>query len=83
MNSAMLNYDEFDLETASMAGLPLEDAVREAVELRKRSPKTFVRVKRVGQGEYAAVQISAEEVYADWTGRMQQRLLKLLRRASR
>lgn len=83
MNSAMLDYDNFDLETARKIGVPLEDAVREATEMRRSDPSKFVRIKHLGQGEYATTELSADEVYAEWTGRMQQRLMKLLRRASR
>jgi hypothetical protein len=83
MNSAMLEYDDFDLETACKKGVPLEDAVREATEIRRSNPKEFVRIRHLRQGEYAAVRISADEVYTEWTGRMQQRLMKLFRRTSR
>ncbi|MGD0829434.1 MAG: hypothetical protein ABR907_00730 [Terracidiphilus sp.] len=83
MNSAMLDYDDFDLEMACKTGLPLEDAVREATEMRGNDPKKFVRVRHVGRGEYAAVPISAEEVYAEWAGRMQQRLMRLYHRVSK
>jgi hypothetical protein len=83
MSSAMLDYDDFDLETACKTGLPLEDAVREATEIRRSDPKKFVRIRPLGQGEYTTMQLSADEVYAEWTGRMQQRLMKLFRRTSR
>ena len=48
MNSAMLNYDDFDLEMACKTGLPLEDAVREATEMRRNDPNKFVRIKHLG-----------------------------------
>lgn len=83
MTTAMLDYEDFDLDTATEVGLPLEDAVREASAIRAREPGIFVRVKRSGDGNYVPLRISAEEVYAEWTGKFQMRLQKLLRRGAR
>jgi len=81
MNSAMLNYDDFDLETATEDRLTLREAVKRAGEIRSAEPETFVRLKSVGTDEFIIVKLSAREVYADWVGRMRQRLGRLSRRS--
>jgi hypothetical protein len=84
MNSAMLNYDDFDLETATEDRLTLREAVKKAGEIRSAEPDTFVRIKNVDSDEFIIVKIPAKEVYAEWADRIQRRLSRMMRkRASR
>ena len=84
MNPAMLNYDDFDLETATEEHLTLREAVKKAGEIRNTEPDTFVRIKTVDSDEFIVVKIPAREVYADWADRIQRRLSRMMRkRASR
>ena len=80
MNSAMLDYDDFDLETETADRLTLRDAVKKAEELRGEEPNTFVRLKSVGADEFIVVKVPAREVYSEWADRMRQRLARLSRR---
>lgn len=80
MNSAMLNYDDFDLETATQDRLSLRDAIKTATEIRDREPGAFVRIKSTGVNEFLVVTLPAQEVYAEWMSRMRQRLARLSRR---
>jgi hypothetical protein len=80
MNSAMLEYDDFDLETETADRLTLPDAVKKAEEIRAAEPNTFARLKSVGANEFIVVKVPAREVYAGWTDRMRQRLARLSRK---
>jgi hypothetical protein len=81
MNSAMLEYDDFDLEAETADHFTLQEAVKRADEIRRSEPDTFLRVKRVGKDEFMIVKVSAREIYAEWTDRMRQRLARLSRRS--
>jgi hypothetical protein len=81
MNSAMLDYDSFDLETETADRLPLQEAVKRADEIRSSNPDSFVRIKKAGNDEFIVVKIPAREVYAEWADRMRQRLARLSRRS--
>lgn len=81
MNSAMLDYDDFDLETETADRFTLRDAVKKAGEIRGAEPNTFVRLKSVGSDEFIVVRVPAREVYAEWADRMRQRLARLSRRS--
>jgi hypothetical protein len=84
MNSAMLNYDDFDLESATEDRFTLREAVKKASEIRSAEPDTFVRIKSVENDEFILVKASAREVYAEWAERLRQRYARLSRkRASR
>ena len=82
MNSAMLDYDDFDLETETADRFPLQEAVKRADEIRRSEPDTFVRLKRVETDEFMIVKVSAKEVYAEWADRMRQRFAKFSRRSA-
>ena len=81
MNSAMLDYDDFDLETETADRFTLREAVKKAGEIRGAEPNTFVRLKSVGTDEFIVVRVPVREVYAEWTDRMRQRLARLSRRS--
>jgi hypothetical protein len=81
MNSAMLDYDDFDLETETADRFTLREAVKKAGEIRGSEPNTFVRLKSVGMDEFIVVKVPARELYAEWAGRMRQRLARLSRRS--
>jgi hypothetical protein len=81
MNSAMLDYDNFDLETETADRYTLHEAVKRAEEIRASEPDSFARLKRVGTDEFMVVKVSAKEVYAEWSDRMRQRLAKFTRRS--
>ena len=81
MNSAMLDYDDFDLETETADRFTLHEAVKKAGEIRGAEPNTFVRLKSVGTDEFIVVRVPVREVYAEWTDRMRQRLARLSRRS--
>jgi hypothetical protein len=81
MNSAMLDYDDFDLETETADRFTLREAVKKAGEIRGAEPNTFVRLKNVGTDEFIVVKVPAREVYAEWADRMRQRLARLSRRS--
>jgi hypothetical protein len=81
MNSAMLDYDDFDLETETADRFTLSEATKKAEEIRGTQPDTFARIKRVGIDEFIVVKVPAREVYAEWTDRMRQRLAKFSRRS--
>ena len=81
MNSAMLDYDDFDLDTETADRLTLRDAVKKAGEIRASEPNTFVRLKSIGADEFIVVKLPAKEVYAEWADRMRQRLTRLSRRS--
>jgi hypothetical protein len=53
MNSVMLNYDDFDLETATADRYSLHDAAQKAEEVRSKSPDVFARIKSV-DGTYSS-----------------------------
>jgi len=81
MNSAMLDYDDFDLETETADRYTLREAVNKAGEIRKAEPNMFVRLKSVGTDEFIVVKMPANQVYAEWTDRIRQRLARLSRRS--
>ena len=81
MNSAMLDYDDFDLETETADRLPLREAVVKAGEIRNTEQDTFVRLKSVGKDEFIIVKLPAREVYAEWVDRMRHRLSRMSRRS--
>lgn len=84
MNSAMLNYDDFDLDTAMAERYSLRDAVRKAEETRSANPDSFVRIKNAEADTFVVVQVPASEVYDEWMGRIHRRFSRMLRkRASR
>ncbi len=80
MNSAILDYDDFDLETETADRLTLRDAVKKAGEIRSTERDTFTRLKRVGTDEFIIVKVPAREVYAEWADRMRQRFSRLSRK---
>jgi molecular chaperone DnaK (HSP70) len=80
MNSAMLNYDDFDLETATEDRFTLREAIKKASEIRSAEPNTFVRIRSVGADEFILIKLSTKEVYAEWTERLRQRLARFSRR---
>lgn len=82
MNSAMLDYDDFDLERETQDRYPLREAVKKAAEIRGTEKNGFVRIKNVGMDEFVVVKVPAAEVYAEWMGRMRQRLARFSRRNS-
>ena len=82
MNSAMLDYDDFDLETETADRLTLREAAKKAGEIRSAEPDTFVRLKCVGKDEFVVVKMSAREVYAEWANRMRQRFSRMSRRSA-
>jgi hypothetical protein len=82
MNSAMLDYDNFDLETETADRFTLPEAVKKAEGIRSTEPETFARIKRIGMDEFIVVRVPAREVYAEWTDRMRQRLAKFSRRSA-
>lgn len=82
MNSAMLDYDDFDLETETADRLTLRDAVKKAGEIRSTERDTFTRLKRVGTDEFIIVTVPAREVYAEWADRMRQRFSRLSRKVT-
>jgi len=80
MNSAMLNYDDFDLETETEDRYTLRDALKKADEIRARESDTFVRIKSVGPDQFIIVKVPAREIYAEWMDRMKMRLARITRR---
>ncbi len=80
MNSAMLEYDDFDLDTETADRLTLREAVKKAGQIRGAESDTFVRLKSVGTDEFIIVKVPAREVYAEWADRMRQRLARLSRK---
>jgi len=84
MNSAMLNYDDFDLDTATAERYSLRDAIQKASEARDANPDAFVRIKSAEAGSFIVVKVPANEVYDEWMNRIQRRFSRMWRkRASR
>jgi hypothetical protein len=80
MNSAMLNYDDFDLEKETADHLTLHDAVKKAGEIRSAEPDTFVRIRKADSDEFIVVKIPAEDVYAEWSERIQRSIGQMMRK---
>ena len=83
MSAVMPDYDNFDLETAGHSGVSLDEAIAQAATLRRGASGFFVRVMRLGDGKFLPVKISEEEVFAEWSGKLQARLQKFRRRSAR
>jgi hypothetical protein len=82
MDSVILDYDDFDLETETADRLTLREAVQKTSEIRNVEPDTFVRIKKVGTDEFIIVKVSASEVFAEWKERMRHRLARISRRSA-
>jgi hypothetical protein len=80
MNSAMLNYDDFDLETATAERYSLRDAVQKAEETRRTNPDSFVRIKNAEADAFLVVKVPASEVYDEWVERIHRRFNRMLRK---
>lgn len=84
MNSAMLSYDDFDLDTATADRYSLRDAMQKAEKVRHADPGSFVRVKSVEEDSFVVVTASPREVYDEWMSRIHHRWSRMIRnRASR
>jgi uncharacterized protein (DUF1015 family) len=73
MNSAMLNYDDFDLETVMAERYSLRDAVQKAEETRERNPDSFVRIKNAEADTFVVVKVPSNEVFDEWMERIRRR----------
>lgn len=80
MNSAMISYDDFDLDTAMEDRVSLREAVKRATELRQVDDNVFVRIKSVGSDEFVVEEVSASYVYAEWMERLRNRISRFARR---
>ena len=80
MNSAMLNYDDFDLETATAKRYSLRDAVQNAEEVRSANPDAFVRIKNAEADSFIVIKVPAGEVYDEWMDRIHRRFSRMLRK---
>jgi hypothetical protein len=80
MNSAMLNYDDFDLETATAVRYSLREAVQKAEEVRSDNPGSFVRIKNAEAEAFVVVKVPADEVYDEWMERIHRRFSRMLRK---
>jgi hypothetical protein len=80
MNSAMLNYDDFDLETAMSERYSLRDAISKAEETRSANPDSFVRIKNAEADTFVVVKVPASEVYDEWINRIHRPFGRMLRK---
>jgi hypothetical protein len=80
MNSVMLNYDDFDLDTAMAERYSLPDAMHKANEIRSTNPDSFVRIKNAEANSFVVIKVSASEVYEEWMDRIHRRFSRMQRK---
>lgn len=80
MSTAMIDYDNFDLDTELAERYSLPEAVSRAKQLRGATPDSFVRIKSVEGDKFLVKQLTTQEVYGEWMARIQGRLSEMLRK---
>ena len=78
MTPAMLEYENFEIDSENADFYSLPDAIAKARAIRSSHPDTFARVESIDNDRCTVKALPASEVYAAWMQKIQNRLGRVL-----